>query len=690
MEAQQRVRRRLTAIAVVGTVVVVAAFASLWLRGRPLDVQYALYVFHNGPPAVLLLWLGRLVLVRQPANRVGVVLVTIGVMGALHVAVAATADIALVDYGYTAAITYDHPLIPADLPLSASVPLWVMNWLWVPQVVLIVGILPLIFPDGRLPGPRWRVAPWLTGLGAVALLAATIIDGWPTSTWGVDDTPVIVSALFAVGGLALAPAVAFGLAALVVRWRRAEGPDRDPFRIVGVAAAVLAVTVVTTYPWQQVWIPAALAAMYLLLAAYALAAARYRVHDLEPVLGRAAVAAVLSLLVAGVYVAIVVGIGSLVGRRFDDPVLPLVAVAVVALSVEPVRRRLRAMVDRLLYRRRANRLEVLSQVTASGTAQPAAEVVGEVTELLVRSTGAARVEAWLASPAAGQLVLVAASGHSQQRQPVLCEPVTHREDEFGELRLFARAAADLAPDAPQLVADVAHTLGLVLNNDRLTVQLREQLQELASSRARLVEAHDEARRGLERDIHDGAQARLISLRLRLGVLQARSESNGSSDFADEVHALGHEVDAAVRSLRDLARGLHPPILEQSGPTAALRAATRDLPVPVTVKAEALGRYPPSIEAAAYFCCLEAVQNAVRHASPTSITVELAHADGTLQFRVTDDGRGFDPALSPHGAGLTNLEDRAYALGGRLELTSRPGGGTLVRGWLPAQPASADR
>lgn len=121
---------------------------------------------------------------RQPGNRIGAVLMVIAVLGALHTAIAAIADVALVEYGYTAALTYDHALIPAQMPLSASVPLWIMNWLWVPQVVLIVTILPLIFPGGDLPGRRWRVAPVLAAVAAAALLAATIIDGWPAGTWG--------------------------------------------------------------------------------------------------------------------------------------------------------------------------------------------------------------------------------------------------------------------------------------------------------------------------------------------------------------------------------------------------------------------------------------------------------------------------------------------------------------------------
>lgn len=189
---------------------------------------------------------------------------------------------------------------------------------------------------------------------------------------------------------------------------------------------------------------------------------------------------------------------------------------------------------------------------------------------------------------------------------------------------------------------------------------------------------------MERDIHDGAQARLISLRLRLGVAMALADEVGSDALRGQLDDLGHEVDAAVRSLRELARGLHPPILEQSGLAAALRAHTRDLPVAVSVDADGVGRYEPAVESAAYFSCLEAVHNAVRHGGAQRIVVTLAGDGDGLSFTVRDDGSGFDTDRVVAGAGLANIDDRVSALGGQTRIEAAPGAGTTVTGRIPAQ------
>lgn len=408
------------------------------------------------------------------------------------------------------------------------------------------------------------------------------------------------------------------------------------------------------------------------------------------VLGRAAVGAILAGLVAVVYLVVVVGAGALVGRGVESTWLPLMAVGVVALLVEPVRRRARRWVDRWLYGRDADRAEVLSVLAARASASvDPAEILGEVADLLVRSTGAARAEVWLAVEPQPQLA--AAAGVSEAAEPALRADVVHQGERLGELRLFAWAAADLAPDAADVLDDVAHSLGVVLRNARLTAQLRAQVDELRRSRQRLVEVHDRARRGLERDIHDGAQARLIGLRLRLGLARAYVDAGDSDALVEQLDVLGDEVDSAVRSLRELARGLHPPVLEQSGIAAALRAYVRDLPVIVTVTADGHGRYDRAVEGAVYFACLEAVQNAVRHGAASRVSVELIADDGgALRFRVRDNGAGFVPDEAPAGSGLANIADRVSALGGHSEVVSEPGHGTIVSGQVPTQPAVADR
>ncbi|BCB89945.1 ATP-binding protein [Phytohabitans suffuscus] len=669
--------RALTVLAVAGTAAVVAVFAAMVLRGRPAEAMYGLYLFQNGPSGVVLLWMGRLILLRQPGNTAGRVLVVVGAIHVLHVLVMIAADVALVSAGFPQPLgDLAQLIVPADLPLTAAVPLWVANWLWLPAPLLAATVLLLAFPDGTPRGRATRPVLAATAVGGAALMAAFVVDAWPTADWPTQEPPAVVLILLATGGPLVAAAVATSVAVLLIRWRQARGPGRRPFQVAGMAAVAFAVVAVATYPWQHIWTPAILVSFNLLIVAYALAVARYRLHDLEPVLGRAAVAATMSLLVAAVYATVVIGAASLVGQRVDSRVLPLVAIAFVAVLVEPARRRTRTVVDRLLFHRRTDRTEVMSRLAAHANVAPASDVVTEVTDLLVRSTGAARAEVHLTHEAAAELPAA--------EPPVLRTTVQHHGETFGEVRLYATARADLVPDAAQLLDDVAHTLGVVLHNERLTTQLRDQLDELHASRRRLVEAHEHARRGLERDIHDGAQARLISLRLRLGALRARLGHHGDQSVSNELGLIGDDIEATIRSLRALARGLHPPLLEQAGLTDALRSHARDLPIPVTVTADSIGRYPRAVEAATYFACLEAVQNAIRHSQATTVTITLAGGDGQLHFQIQDDGTGFDPTTARAGTGLVNIHDRLSALGGQTRVYASLGKGTRVTGRIPVE------
>jgi signal transduction histidine kinase len=680
---------RLAAVAAVGTVAVGVSFASMLVRGRSVDVMYDLFLFHNGPNGVVLLWLAVIVLRRQPGHGSGRALLAIGAISALHTSIAAFADQRLVAAGIRVPISdaLDDGLTSADLPLDASIPLCVMNFLWIPLGVLAVTVLPLVFPDGKLPSARWRPVLVLSASGASVLMVILAIEAWPTSTDTIHDTPAWISVFVAIGGLLILVAAIASFVAVVRRWRSADGVGRRQFRPVTITGALLALVAVTVYPWQAIWIPAMLVAINLLLVAYALTAARYRLHDLEPILGRAAVAAAVSLLVAGVYAAVVVGIGAFVGRRAENRVLPIVAVALVVLLIEPTRRRVRRVVHRHLYRADTDRVDVLAQVTSRASDSGDTEdVIAEVTQLLVRSTGAQRAEAWLDID--GRAHLAAAAGDTDEPQPVMTVAIAHRGERLGELRLHARAAPDLVPDALRVLQDVASALGLVVRNGQLAMTLEKQLRELRLSRQRLVEAHDRARRQLERDIHDGAQSRLIALRMRIGAARARVADD--HDVVRDLDALGAEVDATVRTLRDLARGLHPPILEQSGVTAALRNHLSELSLPVTVSSQHVGRYRPAVELAVYFACLEAIQNAVRHGDARTVRVEVNGDDRSLRFTVRDDGVGFNPATTPRGNGLANIDDRIGALGGVVCVLSTHGDGTVVHGEVPAQRLPDDR
>jgi signal transduction histidine kinase len=213
------------------------------------------------------------------------------------------------------------------------------------------------------------------------------------------------------------------------------------------------------------------------------------------------------------------------------------------------------------------------------------------------------------------------------------------------------------------------------------------IEELRASRQRIVAAQDQARRRLERDIHDGAQQQLVALAVKLRLMGAMVGKDPDKE-RHLVDQLVSETQDALENLRDLARGIYPPLLQDQGLVSALEAQARKNAVPTTVQAEGVTRYPQELEAAVYFCTLEAMQNAAKYADATRVTVRLSERDGRLSFDITDDGAGFDPSANGHGSGLQGMADRLEALGGRLEVRSGVGRGTTIEGRLPLSLAPA--
>lgn len=207
------------------------------------------------------------------------------------------------------------------------------------------------------------------------------------------------------------------------------------------------------------------------------------------------------------------------------------------------------------------------------------------------------------------------------------------------------------------------------------------------ARPRLVAAQDEERRRLERNLHDGAQQNLVALKVNLGLVEIMSAKDPHK-AKDMLAGLKADADEALATLRDLARGIYPPLLADQGLSAALQAQARKATIPVTVEGDGLGRYPQDIEAAVYFCVLEALQNVQKYAGASNAVVSLSEVESRLQFEVYDNGRGFDGPGTARGTGLTNMEDRLDALGGNLTITSEPGRFTLVSGRLPVPVLTA--
>ncbi len=244
------------------------------------------------------------------------------------------------------------------------------------------------------------------------------------------------------------------------------------------------------------------------------------------------------------------------------------------------------------------------------------------------------------------------------------------------------AGGDLDARVPITSADELAVLGRAVNE--MSERLAAHDAEMRASRARIVAASDEARRNVERDLHDGAQQYLVLLQLRLGQARRMLETN-PHEAASAMDEAIEELNHALAELRDLAHGIYPAVLESDGLPGALQAAAERSSMPVTVDSDGVSRYAQELEAAIYFCCLEALQNAAKHAGDgAKVSVRLSQVDGQVQFDVSDDGRGYDAAAMGPSAGLQNMADRIGALGGELRIDSAQGDGTTVRGAVPIE------
>jgi signal transduction histidine kinase len=394
-----------------------------------------------------------------------------------------------------------------------------------------------------------------------------------------------------------------------------------------------------------------------------------------------------------VYVLVVVGVGAVVGATSSpDLVLSVVATAVVAVAFDPVQSLLERAAARLVYRGTPP-YEVWERFSSTVTGSyPAEELPARMARVLAEGTGARAAEVWLvvdgrASPAATWPPDASPSEDDAPGRRVL--PVRYAGETLG--LLVVQEDAPLTAVEERLFTGLADQAGLVLRSARLRAELESRIaeqttraEELRASRQRLVDVQDERRRALERDIHDGAQQHLVALAVNLRLVQtvaARSPERARALLAGQQKATADAMD----TLAQLSRGIYPPRLAEEGLAAAVRAAATTSPVPVNVVTDGVGRYPPQVEAAAYFTCLEALQNAAKHASATSVRVTLQAAPDALMLGVEDDGVGYVVSEHSSGAGLANLRDRVDSVGGTLRIDSAPGRGTRVQAQFPAGP-----
>ena len=244
--------------------------------------------------------------------------------------------------------------------------------------------------------------------------------------------------------------------------------------------------------------------------------------------------------------------------------------------------------------------------------------------------------------------------------------------------------AELVDQEPFIHAAGAAAL-MLHERAQLKADLRAYAAGLAASRNRLLAKADAERQSIERNLHDGVQQDLVALRIKLELAE-EAMGEDPARTRQMLNAMGSHMDEVLETLRTLARGIYPALLDRQGLDDALKSIARRSPLPISVDSQAIGRYRRDIEAAVYFCCLEAMQNATKHAGRSAaIWVRLAQEDGHLRFEVRDSGGGFDAADTHGQHGVLNMRDRVEAVGGSLAIDSWPGRGTVVSGYVPASP-----
>ncbi len=560
---------------------------------------------------------------------------------------------------------------PGSLP-AGELAAWVSTWTGLalfPQVLAI-----LLFPDGRLPGPAWRTVAGLAALLTAATIVSSLGDPWPLPLpMREGAVPVTMPPSLWSYGFALAGDLQTMLGWVVGR----VADDRVSPWAADTTAQVIA-------RWGQ--LGSNLTISFVVPVAITVAIFKYRLFDIDIVISRTILFAGMAAFITLAYVGIVFGVGSLIGTRAGlNPILALLATAIVAVAFQPVRERMSRLANRFVYGERRTPYEVLSRFgSQAGMSYSTDEVLPRLARLLREATGAERAEAWLrvggdlrreaVEPAAPS---VPAISIKEEHLPALPNtdwsvPVRDEGTLLGALAITKRRGDRVTPAETNLLSDLASQTALVLRNLRL-------VQELRASRERIVRAQDEERRRVERNLHDGAQQRLVTLSLSLG--RARTAADRTDAVPVEVLAGAEsELRAALAELRQLAHGIHPTILVTGGLEPALRSLADRSPVPVEMDISLPRRPPEPAEAAAYYIVSEALTNVAKHAHAASARVSVTDTERGLLIEVSDDGvGGAEPA---RGGGLQGLEDRTAAIGGRISIKSPLGAGTRLVAEIP--------
>jgi len=579
-----------------------------------------------------------------------------------------------VAYAYAVeALVTDPGALPGGLGAA-----WLDNWFWLPTLVLPIGLLLLLAPDGRLLSPRWRAA--LVALLGGTALASAGLSGSSTfdlagesihNSLAADATATHIAS--AIGFAVLACSVAASLTSFVLRYRRSLGEQHQQLRWIGgslcIAACVGGLGAISWGVFPYAYFLYTLALIVVPIGT-TVAILKYRLYEIDLVINRAFVYGAMTVCVVTSYVLVVGLAGATLSSR-GDLLLSLAVTGVVAVCFQPVRERVQRFVNRLMYGERDDPYAVLAQL---GRRLEASLGSDEVLPTAVETIGQALRLQYVALTLADRHVPTARYG-----RPVptpLRYPLIHQGTTVGELELAPRAGEQLREADRRLIADLtpqvaaaAHAVGLA--------------EELQAARRRLVELREEERRRIRRDLHDGLGPALAGLTFTLDA--AHNLAGSDLERAKALLAAATEqTQTMIADVRRLIYGLRPPALDELGLVDSLRSlASREVAPATAVTVEAppvLPRLHAAVEVAAYRIVQEALTNVARHARARSCRVHLSVDPDALFLEIADDGEGI--AQHHAGVGLHAMQERAAELGGTCRITAQPGSGTTVTARLP--------
>ena len=588
---------------------------------------------------------------------------------------------------------------PGSLP-GAEMALWLSYWIFPPALIPMFVLVPLYFPDGRLPSPRWRwvarAALWLLPLTAVA----RAVTPGPTYLFGSDlVNPYGIKALAGVTwltdtlpGLAWLALTIAATVSLVVRFQRADQTVRQQIKWLAYAVAVTAIAFVVDAT-VALAAPASYSAVFkvvqlvpvLVVVAAAVAILRHRLFDIDRLVNRTLLYGLLTACVVAIYVTVVAGLGTLVGAPEGGIGVSLVATGLVAVAFGPLRSRLQRLVDRLLYGQRADPYRTLALL---GRRLETTLQLGMVLPAVAATVAEAFRVPYVAVEALEQGGYRTQAEHGQppgQDAAPLHLPLSYGSEPVGRLVLAGPGRrVELSPADRRLLGDLARQVGVAVHSVQVGEEAARLSVDLQRSRERLVLTREEERRRIGRDLHDGLGPQLAGLTMTLEA--ARDLVGADPGRAEKLLAeLQGRAELAVEDVRRIAHQLRPPALDALGLVGALRShAASHQRVQITVDApQPLPPLPAAVEIAAYRIVLEALHNVISHAEATSCRVMLqAERDPeALRVQVIDDGRGM-PTNAPVGVGLQSMRERAAELGGTCVVRSADGGGTMVQAVLP--------